>query len=212
MKGKKVLAFSALLSICFLFVALLFSCGMGVKTASAEQAENEATVEVVEEIEQNKEVVEPEKTEHTFSTRVTEWFSNNFLEFMQSVDLLAVAGGIVAIIIDKKTNKKFNEETKTTIKENTTEMQRNTASNDEVLKVANKLIDATNELTVGEEVRDENIRQVLLLNKAVLEILVTVYVNNKNIPQAVKDLVNLKYVTAIKDSNDTAETATGTEV
>ena len=207
MKGKKVLAFSALLSICFLFVALLFSCGISVKTARAEGVENETEIESVEEIGQENEV-ETQSTEHTVTSRLGEWFSNNFLEFMQSVDLLALAGGIVAIIIDKKTNKKFNEETKTAIKENTTEMQRNTASNDEVLKVANKLIDATNELTVGEEVRDENIRQVLLLNKAVLEILVTVYVNNKNIPQAVKDLVNLKYVNALKDSDAKEQTDT----
>ena len=204
MKGKKVLAFSALLSICFLFVALLFSCGISVKTARAEGVENETEIESVEEIGQENEV-ETQSTEHTVISRLGEWFSNNFLEFMQSVDLLALAGGIAAIIIDKKTNKKFNEETKTTIKENTTEMQRNTASNDEVLNVANKLIDATNDLIVGEEVRDENIRQVLLLNKAVLEILVTVYVNNKNIPQAVKDLVNLKYVNVLKDSNDAKE-------
>lgn len=34
--------------------------------------------------------------------------------------------------------------------------------------------------------------------KAILEILATVYANNKNIPQAVKDLVNIKYVQALK--------------
>ena len=34
--------------------------------------------------------------------------------------------------------------------------------------------------------------------KAILEILTTVYANSKNIPQGVKDLVNLKYADVLK--------------
>ena len=34
--------------------------------------------------------------------------------------------------------------------------------------------------------------------KAILEILITVYANSKNIPQGVKDLINLKYADALK--------------
>lgn len=133
----------------------------------------------------------------TFGSRVEEWFSHNFLEFMQSVDLVAVVGAIVAIILERKSNKKNTHETKTSIKENTAEIKRNTESNDEVLRVANLLIDSTNALAASEEKRDVNVEQLLVLNKAVLEILVTVYVNNKNIPQATKDLVNMKYVAAL---------------
>lgn len=133
----------------------------------------------------------------TFGSRISEWFSDNFLEFLSSVDLVAVVGAIVAIILEKKSNKKNTQETKTSIKENTAEIKRNTESNDEVLRVANLLIDSTNALAASEEKRDVDVAQLLVLNKAVLEILVTVYVNNKNIPQATKDLVNMKYVAAL---------------
>ena len=140
----------------------------------------------------------------TFGSRVEEWFSRNFLEFISSVDLIAVACGIVAIILEKKSNKKNNEETKKSVEDNTAEIKRNTESNDEVLRVANLLIDSTNALLSCEEKRDVDVAQLLVLNKAVLEILVTVYVNNKNIPQATKDLVNMKYVAAL--TGGTSET------
>ena len=35
-------------------------------------------------------------------------------------------------------------------------------------------------------------------SKAILEVLTTVYANSKNIPQGVKDLVNLKYADVLK--------------
>ena len=38
--------------------------------------------------------------------------------------------------------------------------------------------------------------------KAILEILTTVYANSKNIPQGVKDLVNLKYANVLKTVED----------
>jgi hypothetical protein len=114
-----------------------------------------------------------------------------------------MAGCITAVIFERKSNRKNTEETKTAISANTEAMNSNTKSNDQVLDVVNLLIDKTNDLATGEEIRDTNIGQLLLLNKAVLEILVTVYVNNKNIPQATKDLVNLKYVAALKGAEKT---------
>ncbi len=200
MKAKRLFTLSALLAVMCLVVALFFGSTMGAKTAKAEEVADGTTYEVSTEIDQN-DALETEDTgekEHTIWTRLGEWFSHNFLEFLSSVDLVAMAGCITAVIFERKSNKKHNEETKTSIKENTEEMKRNTASNDEVLKVANLLIDSTNALAASEEKRDVSVEQLLLLNKAVLEILVTVYVNNKNIPQATKDLVNMKYVAAIK--------------
>lgn len=196
MKAKRLFTLSALLAVVFMLVVLLFGSTIGATTAKAEELTDGATYEVLTEIDQS-ETTETENKAHTVGSRLEEWFSHNFLEFMQSVDLVAVVGAVVAIILERKSNKKNNEETKTSVRENTAEIKRNTESNDEVLRVANLLIDSTNALAASEEKRDVNVEQLLVLNKAVLEILVTVYVNNKNIPQATKDLVNMKYVAAL---------------
>ena len=200
MKAKRLFTLSALLAVVFMLVALLFGSTIGARTAKAEELTDGTTYEVLTEIDQS-ETTETENKAHTVGSRLEEWFSHNFLEFMQSVDLVAVVGTIVAIILERKSNKKNNEETKTSVRENTAEIKRNTESNDEVLRVANLLIDSTNALAASEEKRDVNVEQLLVLNKAVLEILVTVYVNNKNIPQATKDLVNMKYVAALTGGN-----------
>ena len=203
MKAKRLFTLSALLAVVFMLVVLLFGSTIGATTAKAEELTDGVTYEVLTEIDQS-ETTETENKAHTVGSRLEEWFSHNFLEFMQSVDLVAVVGAIVAIILERKSNKKNNEETKTSVRENTAEIKRNTESNDEVLRVANLLIDSTNALAASEEKRDVNVEQLLVLNKAVLEILVTVYVNNKNIPQATKDLVNMKYVAAL--TGGTSET------
>lgn len=203
MKAKRLFTLSALLAVVFMLVVLLFGSTIGATTAKAEELTDGATYEVLTEIDQS-ETTETENKAHTVGSRLEEWFSHNFLEFMQSVDLVAVVGAIVAIILERKSNKKNNEETKNSVRENTAEIKRNTESNDEVLRVANLLIDSTNALAASEEKRDVNVEQLLVLNKAVLEILVTVYVNNKNIPQATKDLVNMKYVAAL--TGGTSET------
>ena len=201
MKAKRLFTLSALLAVMCMLVALIFGSTIGAKTANAEEVANETTYEVSGEISEDGALKNKENTakvEHTVWSRLGEWFSHNFLEFLSSVDLVAMAGCITAVVLERKSNKKNTQETKTSIKENTEEMKRNTASNDEVLRVANLLIDSTNALTAGGEKIDVNVGQLLLLNRAVLEILVTVYTNNKNLPQATKDLVNLKYVNALK--------------
>ena len=200
MKAKRLFTLSALLAVMCMLVALLFGSTIGARTAKAEEVANGTTYEVSGETSEDSALENEENTakvEHTVWSRLGEWFSHNFLEFLSSVDLVAMAGCVTAVVLERKSNKKNTHETKTSIKENTAEIKRNTESNDEVLRVANLLIDSTNALAASEEKRDVNVEQLLVLNKAVLEILVTVYVNNKNIPQATKDLVNMKYVAAL---------------
>ena len=168
----------------------------------------------VEQEEEFEDEYPPAVEYHTIWTRLEEWLSVNFLEFISSIDLAALIGAIVVIIIEGKINRKSNDEAKASLTDNTDEIKRNTESNDKVLDVANQLIDTTNALAESEEKLDLNVEKLLSLNKAVLEILVTVYVNNKNIPQATKDLVNMKYVSAIKEeadrfTNDTREELEG---
>ena len=43
---------------------------------------------------------------------------------------------------------------------------------------------------------------MVVQTKAILEILTTVYANSKNLPQGVKDLVNLKYADVLKTINE----------
>ena len=50
--------------------------------------------------------------------------------------------------------------------------------------------------------RNRVVGAVLATNSAILEILTTVYVNSKNLPQGVKDLVNLKYANCLKTLED----------
>ena len=54
--------------------------------------------------------------------------------------------------------------------------------------------------TEGE--RNRVVGAVFATNAAILEILTTVYVNSKNLPQGVKDLVNLKYANCLKTLQD----------
>lgn len=200
MKARRLFTLSALLAVVCMLVALLFGSTIGARTTKAEEVANGTTYEVSGEISEDSALENEEsaaKVEHTVWSRLGEWFSHNFLEFLSSVDLVAMVGCVTAVVLERKSNKKNTQETKTSIKENTAEIKRNTESNDEVLRVANQLIDSTNALAACEEKRDVDVAQLLVLNKAVLEILVTVYVNNKNIPQATKDLVNMKYVAAL---------------
>lgn len=69
----------------------------------------------------------------------------------------------------------------------------------------NATIEKLNDMETKNEKRDMICQELETFTKAILEILTTVYANNKNIPQAVKDLISLKYVTALKANNPNAE-------
>lgn len=138
----------------------------------------------------------------TFWTRLESWFNDNLLEFLSTVNLGSIAACIVTIIVGRKGNKKDAKLT--------AEMLNiNTDSNSEVVKVANSLIEGYNTtieklsaMESREEQRELMYKEMQAFSKATLEILATVYANNKNIPQAVKDLVSMKYVAALKTENE----------
>ena len=175
------------------------------ETLSAEiDGENNAiTSEENNIVEQTTPTTENKPT-YDFWGRIEEWFSVNFLEFISSVDLVAMAACIVSVILERKANKKFVTETKTALKSNTNTVTANTESNDKVLEVVNALIDGFNAIKEKDIERDKIMARLSSENKAMLEILATVYTNNKNIPQAVKDLITLKYVNALKEEQEIA--------
>lgn len=81
-----------------------------------------------------------------------------------------------------------------------------------VIGVINNLVDGYNELKLNydemknsydtygaaEAERNRVVGAVFATNTAILEILTTVYANNRNLPQGVKDLVNLQYANCLK--------------
>jgi TctA family transporter len=210
MKVKKAFKLGLLVATMGAFMCFFFGAKTAQKTAFAEESTNVTEDVELPEIEQDnatetedETVVVVPKEVHTFGSRLKEWFGRNFLEFMSSINLTAVLGCVVSIIVDKKTRKKSNAETTVAMANTTKAMEVNTASNNEVLKVVNVLIDKANDITAGEESCEASVAQLVALNKAMIDILVTLYANNKNIPQAIKDIVNVKYATAIKDSQKT---------
>jgi len=213
MKTRKLFTTSLIAAVIFAVMVFSFGTIWGVKSTKA-YAETNTQAEVIsseiepfEETETETEPTTPtEEEEHTIWTRLGEWFSTNLVEFLSSVDLIAMVGCIISVVLERKANKKFTAETKAAITANTTTTNANTASNDKVLEAMNTLIDLFNEIKENDVKRDEVIAKLSSENKAVLEILATVYANNKNIPQAIKDLVTLKYVNALKEENAMIET------
>lgn len=191
-----------LLAICVsLSLIVLLLCGFTTETANAESGDETQVMAVLADS-GDDEAAEPSETApevpETVWTRIEEWFSHNLAEFLGSINLGAVAACIVMVVVEHKGNKKAAKITADSLGVNTN-------SNSEVVKAVNTLIDGYNETldklhameTKAEQ--QEHISAVLETStKAILEILATVYANNKNIPQAVKDLVNIKYVQALK--------------
>lgn len=204
-KTKKSVLIMALV---VLLTTMIFLCSGFTTTAYA--AEAETTAETTEQV-QTEETTETAPPETLF-TRIESWFNDNFLEFLSTVNFGSILACIVVAIVEKKGNKKVN---KITLEK----LGVNTESNSEVVKAVNSLIDnynATieklNDMETKNEKRDMICKELETFTKTILEILTTVYANNKNIPQAVKDLVSLKYVTALKAENAAKDEETPADV
>lgn len=198
----KKLYLTLLLAICVsLSLATMLFCGFTVNTAHAATSDDTQVVAVLSDGEDDG-VAEPSETApavpETLWTRIEQWFSKNLAEFLGSVNLGAVAACIVMVILEHRGNKKAAKITAESLGINTN-------SNSEVIKAVNGLIANYNEtldklhaMETKAEQQEAIITELKTSSKAILEILATVYANNKNIPQAVKDLVNIKYVQALK--------------
>lgn len=88
-----------------------------------------------------------------------------------------------------------------------TTMLNTSASNSEVINVVNQLIGKYDEVQTvlellqnSEQARDTIINELTAYAKGTMGILTTVYQNSKNVPQVVKDIINVKYVSALKSS------------
>ncbi|MBR2312218.1 MAG: hypothetical protein IKA46_02900 [Clostridia bacterium] len=83
------------------------------------------------------------------------------------------------------------------------------ATRDPVIDATNNMIDGYNAMKQGydehaslEHARDRAIAVVMAQNAFIVEALQTVYANSKNLPQGIKDIINLKYAKCAKAIGD----------
>ena len=192
--------------ICVALVLLLGAavCFIGAGTsaiAHAEELPQDGTEIVQEEPQEPVEPAEP-ADEPTFFDRIWEWVTANAAEILTVLGDIVLVACLIAQRVKQK--KKLVELGKNiiTVKDDVA----NTASSQKsVINVTNELIEgynkfekALNNFDTTENERYKTMLAAFVQTKAILEILTTVYANSKNIPQGVKDLVNLKYADVLK--------------
>jgi hypothetical protein len=158
-------------------------------------------------------VVEEESVAPTVFTRVWEFVENNTQETLSIVGTVSL---LIMNLILKHSGTKTSKETKIALENITGDVGMTLGGQQSVVEVVNRLIDGYNELSkrydalkesydkygMTEDERNRVSGAVLATNTAILEILTTVYTNNRNLPQGVKDLVNLKYANCLKSLED----------
>ena len=154
-----------------------------------------------------------EDTYHTLFTRIWEFVST------YPSETLSVVGSVTLLILNlilKHSASKVSKETKKKLEDIKGEVAETLGGQNSVVGVVNNMIDGYNGLAerydamkeaydqygAMEGERNRVVGAVLATNAAILEILTTVYVNSKNLPQGVKDLVNLKYANCLKSLED----------
>ena len=152
---------------------------------------------------------ETDEEEHDIFTRLYE-FAMSYRQ-----ELVAVAGSAVVVAIEtiyERRNKKRSDDTKADVavikKDSSSAALGQTSMIDAVnLMIGgyNSMRDSYEKYEGVEDDRNRLIGAVMVQNTALLEILMAVYVNNKNLPQGVKDLVTLRYTNAQKALGDDQE-------
>lgn len=179
----------------FLGVAICFIGAGTSAVAHAEELPQDGT-EIVQE-EQTEPVEEP-----TFFGRVWEWVTANAAEILTVLGDIAL---VACLIAQRVKQKKKLVELGTNIITVKDDVANTVSSQKNVVNVTNELIEgynnfekALNNFDATESERYKTLLAAFAQTKAILEILTTVYANSKNIPQGVKDLVNLKYADVLK--------------
>ena len=200
-KYKKLFIYiilSVVVAMCFFYAAIYIGGAGSVLAQAAPELENVDDTQS-----------DPDTANVTFFSRIWEFI------VLHKEEIFTVVGNIVLITYMIVKNKK----SKTTLMElgtNLTSVKtgvNNTATlQNNVVEVTNELIEGYNKFETAINNFDslENERYKTMLTaaaqtKAILEILTTVYANSKNLPQGVKDLVNLKYADVLKLVSDSDE-------
>ena len=152
---------------------------------------------------------ETDEEEHDIFTRLYE-FATSYRQ-----ELVAVAGSAVVVAIEtiyERRNKKRSDDTKADVAVIKKDSSGTALGQTSMIDAVNLMIGGYNSMRDSyekyegvEDDRNRLIGAVMVQNTALLEILMAVYVNNKNLPQGVKDLVTLRYTNAQKALGDDQE-------
>lgn len=184
--------------ICVVFV---FSLGTSIcfaqETVNTDVSEQDAYPEITDTSDSDTELFEAEGDEELGGTlnllfrRVYEY------SIEHKTELLGLLGDAVIFILALLLKSRISFIKKTATETNDSQVS--------VVDVVNNMVDGYNALQAtydkyGATEGDRNrvVGALVAQNTAILEILTTVYVNSKNLPQGVKDLVNLKYANCLK--------------
>ena len=148
-----------------------------------------------------------EVTYHDIFTRVWEFVETN------KTEVISAAGSGVLLVfsaITKKLNNKKNKELKDALVLIGNDAAGTSKSQTSVINAVNTMAAGYNEMRLAyekyeaiEDDRNKLVGACLVTNTALLEILNSVYVHSKNLPQGVKDYVMLQYTNCQKAiSND----------
>ena len=213
MKTKRIAA--ALLLTVILLWSMLFICASA-QEAAVDGDEQEVEIPpVVEDTEQEQETVTPPAPEQEATPQPTvpadggegqnPTFVGRVLEFTDTYrnEIIGIVGfvGLMAATFVNSYRQKNNGAAVlngvTAIHGSTSDVA---ASQNGVVGAVNEMIGAYNVMRSSydtyagaEDDRNKLVGAMVVQNAAILEILTTVYANSKNLPQGVKDLVNLKY-------------------
>lgn len=210
MKKKILLIFA-----CVICVTLL--CASSLTCFAAETSETENPTEelpIADTAERTENITETAPAEttsqstapYTLFTRIWEYCVDN------KTEMLGLAGDAVIFILAifvKLRNDKRTKDIASDLKIVKGDAAGTASSQTSVVDVVNNMIVGYNGMRESYEKyentetdRNRLVSAVMVQNTALLEILTTVYVNSKNLPQGVKDLINLKYANCQKALGD----------
>lgn len=181
-----------------LLIAVVISVTLCFSISATEYVDTDGYIEtetVSEETVAEESLPEEIETEHDVFTRLWEYFNEYKTEILGALGDIAIF--ILAWLIKIRSDK-TKASTMATNKSQTA-----------VVGVINEMVDGYNSLKASydkygmtEDDRNRVVGALVAQNAAILETLVTMCANNKNLPQGVKDLVMLKYANCLKMLDD----------
>lgn len=197
---QKFFCFIACIAVVLSFSVFALGIGTGQTTTAyaaeieADSSENITPEEIPE--------AEPEVENHTIFSRMYEWVTEHKTEIITAVgDVILV----IMLIIEKAKSKKSYTAIGSQLLSigkgvyNTETSQNNVVGvTNELIAGYNKFEQTLNSFDEKEDERQKTAMAAYIQTRAILKILVTVYANSKNVPQGVKDLVNLEYADVLK--------------
>lgn len=197
---QKFFCFIACIAVVLSFSVFALGIGTGQTTTAyaaeieADSSENITPEEIPE--------AEPEVENHTIFSRMYEWVTEHKTEIITAVGDVVL---VIMLIIEKAKSKKSYTAIGSQLLSIGKGVYNTETSQNNVVGVTNELIagydkfeQTLDNFDAKEDERQKTAMATYIQTRAILKILVTVYANSKNVPQGVKDLVNLEYADVLK--------------